>query len=66
MAWFDFLAGSIKGNVKRKHFSGGAGKQEVHFEGHAPGCDVVNFVLHQVDAIRDSANHQSAQEPRLP
>jgi RHS repeat-associated protein len=43
-----------------------AGRQEVHFEGHAPGRDVVNFVLHQVDAIRDSANHQSAQEPRLP
>ena len=43
-----------------------AGKQEVHFEGHAPGRDLTNFVLHQVDAIRDSANHQSAQEPRLP
>ena len=43
-----------------------AGRQEVHFEGHAPGRDVMNFVLHQVDAIRDSANHQSANEPRLP
>jgi RHS repeat-associated protein len=43
-----------------------AGKQEVHFEGHAPGRDLANFVLHQVDAIKDSANHQSAQEPRLP
>jgi len=42
------------------------GKQEVHFEGHAPGRNLQNFVLHQVDAIRDSANHQSAQEPRLP
>lgn len=29
-----------------------AGRQEVHFEGHPPGRDVVNFVLHQVDAIR--------------
>jgi RHS repeat-associated protein len=43
-----------------------AGRQEVHFEGHPPGRDVVNFVLHQVDAIRDSHNHQSANEPRLP
>jgi RHS repeat-associated protein len=43
-----------------------AGRQEVHFEGHPPGRDVVNFVLHQVDAIRDSRNHQSANEPRLP
>jgi RHS repeat-associated protein len=43
-----------------------AGKQEVHFEGHAPGRDLTNFVLHQVDAIRDSAHHQSADEPRLP
>jgi hypothetical protein len=43
-----------------------AGRQEIHFEGHAPGRDLVNFVLHQVDAIRDSANHQSTKEPRLP
>jgi RHS repeat-associated protein len=43
-----------------------AGKQEVHFEGHPPGRDLTNFVLHQVDAIRDAANHQSAEEPRLP
>jgi RHS repeat-associated protein len=42
------------------------GKQEIHFEGHAPGSNLQNFVLHQVDAIRDSANHQSAQEPNLP
>jgi YD repeat-containing protein len=42
------------------------GKQEVHFEGHAPGTNLQNFVLHQVDAIRDAANHQSSQEPRLP
>jgi hypothetical protein len=42
------------------------GKQEIHFEGHPPNRDVVRFVLHQVDAIRDAANHQSAQEPRLP
>jgi RHS repeat-associated protein len=42
------------------------GKQEIHFEGHAPGSNLQNFVLHQVDAIRDSANHESAQEPRLP
>jgi RHS repeat-associated protein len=41
-------------------------KQEVHFEGHAPGRDVANFVLHQVDAIRDKAKNQSAEEPRLP
>jgi hypothetical protein len=27
---------------------------------------LTNFVLHQVDAIRDSANHQSTREPRLP
>jgi len=43
-----------------------AGRQEIHFEGHAPGRDLTNFVLHQVDAIRDSANHQSTREPRLP
>jgi RHS repeat-associated protein len=42
------------------------GKQEVHFEGHAPGSNLQNFVLHQVDAMRDSSNHQSSQEPRLP
>ena len=30
------------------------GKQEVHFEGHAPGSNLQNFVLHQVDAIRVS------------
>ena len=43
-----------------------AGRQEVHFEGHPPGRDLVNFVLHQVDAIRDKANGQAGQEPRLP
>jgi len=42
------------------------GQQEIHFEGHPPGRDLVNFVLHQVDAIRDSANHQSSKEPNLP
>lgn len=42
------------------------GKTEIHFEGHPPGRDVVNFVLHQVDAIRDFANHQSSKEPPLP
>lgn len=42
------------------------GKAELHFEGHPPGRDLVNFILHQVDAIRDSVNHQSSKEPRLP
>lgn len=42
------------------------GATEIHFEGHPPGRDLVNFVLHQVDAIRDSANHQSSKEPKLP
>ena len=41
-------------------------KQEVHFEGHPPGRDVVNAALHAVDAIKDFANHKSAKEPRLP
>jgi hypothetical protein len=27
---------------------------------------LVNFVLHQVDAIRDFSNHQSSKEPPLP
>jgi RHS repeat-associated protein len=43
-----------------------AGKTELHFEGHPPGRDLVNFVLHQVDAIRDAHNHQSQKEPDLP
>ncbi len=42
------------------------GATAIHFEGHPPGRDLVNFVLHQVDAIRDSANHQSSKEPKLP
>ena len=42
------------------------GATEIHFEGHPPGRDLMNFVLHQVDAIRDSANHQSSKEPNLP
>lgn len=50
-----------------QHLAGrDAGKTELHFEGHPTGRDVVNFVLHQVDAIRDFANHQSAKEPALP
>lgn len=39
---------------------------EIHFEGHPPGRDLTNFVLHQVDAIRDFANHQSSKEQALP
>jgi RHS repeat-associated protein len=42
------------------------GQTEIHFEGHPPGRDLVNFVLHQVDAIHDFANHQSSKEPPLP
>jgi RHS repeat-associated protein len=42
------------------------GATEIHFEGHPPGRDLVNFVLHQVDAIRDFSNHQSSKEPPLP
>jgi hypothetical protein len=50
-----------------QHLNGpNQGKTELHFEGHPPGRDLVNFVLHQVDAIRDSANHQSSKEPNLP
>jgi len=29
-------------------------------------ADLVNFALHQVDAIHDLANHQSSKEPKLP
>jgi hypothetical protein len=28
--------------------------------------DLVNFVLHQVDSVRDFSNHQSSKEPPLP
>jgi len=30
------------------------------------GRDLVNFVLHQVDAIHDFVTHRSSKEPRLP
>ena len=42
------------------------GKTELHFEGHPPGRDLVNFVLHQVDAIHDFVTHESRKEPALP
>jgi hypothetical protein len=50
-----------------QHLAGkNEGKTELHFEGHPPGRDLVNFVLHQVDAIRDAVRHQSSKEPALP
>ena len=42
------------------------GPTELHFEGHPPDRDLVNFVLHQVDAIRDFAKPQSSKGPPLP
>jgi hypothetical protein len=39
---------------------------EMHFEGHPTGVDVVNFVLHMVDTVRDAASGRAAQEKNAP
>ena len=50
-----------------QHLAGkNSGKTELHFEGHPPGRNLQNFILHQVDAIRDFVRNQSAKEPALP
>ena len=55
------------GDDQRTHVVDHAGgKTEIHFEGHPPGRDLVNFVLHQVDAIRDFSKPQSSKGPPLP
>ena len=39
-----------------------AGTTELHYEGHPTGVDVVNFVLHMVDTIRDAVSGRAAEE----
>jgi RHS repeat-associated protein len=43
-----------------------SGKMELHFQRHPTGVDLVNLVLHAVDAIRDRSSGRAAAERDTP
>jgi len=43
-----------------------SGKMELHFQRHPTGVDIVNLVLHAVDAIRDRSSGRAAAERDTP
>ena len=74
MSGIDLLSGAHNQGAQWKDASGylhvilngpgtrNAGITEMHFEGHPTGVDVVNFVLHMVDTIRDAVSGRAATE----
>ena len=74
MSAIDLLSGAHNQGAQWKDASGylhvilngsgtrNAGITEMHFEGHPTGVDVVNFVLHMVDTIRDAVSGRAATE----
>jgi hypothetical protein len=43
-----------------------SGRMELHFQRHPTGVDLVNLVLHAVDAIRDRSSGRANQEKNMP
>ena len=72
MSALDLLSGAHKPGSQWKDSSGyvhmlnPSGQMEMHFEGHPPGVDVQQIVLHMVDTIRDAASGRAAAEKNTP